>query len=64
VCRRCGDVTEQPAREEEAWLERIAASADFAPDPRQTELYGVRGNCRRTARRKADERSGDTGSPG
>jgi hypothetical protein len=53
----------QPAGDEEIWLERIAASADFAPDPRQTELYGVCNGCRRTARR-GDERSGDEGSPG
>jgi Fur family ferric uptake transcriptional regulator len=61
VCRSCGDVTEQPAGEEETWLERIAASADFVPDPRQTELYGVCGSCRRTARR-GGEHFGDAGS--
>ena len=48
VCRRCGDVLEQPADEAD-WLDRIAAAADFTPDLRQTELYGVCGTCRRTA---------------
>jgi Fur family ferric uptake transcriptional regulator len=59
VCRRCGDVAEQPA-DDELWLERIAAAADFCPDPRQTELYGVCGTCLRTARRP-DRHNRDVG---
>jgi Fur family ferric uptake transcriptional regulator len=49
VCRSCGDVTELPA-DDGGWLEDIAAAADFAPDPRPTELRGVCGTCRRAAR--------------
>jgi Fur family transcriptional regulator, ferric uptake regulator len=48
VCRRCGDVLEHPADEGSGWLDHIAAAADFVPDPRPTELYGVCGTCRRT----------------
>lgn len=65
VCRRCGDVAEQPASDDERWLEHIAAATDFCPDPRQTELYGVCGTCLRTARRPArrNRRAGETEPP-
>ncbi|MCO5968287.1 Fur family transcriptional regulator [Actinoallomurus soli] len=48
VCRRCGDVQEHPAADDGAWLDAIAAEADFEPDPRQAEVYGVCGSCLRT----------------
>lgn len=63
VCRRCGDVAEQPAGNDQLWLERIAAATGFCPDPRQAELYGVCGNCVRTAGRTG-RHTGEAGPPG
>lgn len=47
ICRRCGAVREYPADDDGAWLDRIAAEADFEPDPRKAELQGVCGSCLR-----------------
>ncbi|MFB9832940.1 Fur family transcriptional regulator [Actinoallomurus acaciae] len=54
VCRRCGTVREYPADDDGAWLDRIAAEADFEPDPRKAEVQGVCGSCLRADRNGTD----------
>ncbi|TMQ92908.1 transcriptional repressor [Actinomadura soli] len=46
VCRRCGDVQEHPAADS-GWLDGITATADFLPDPHETEVHGLCGRCLR-----------------
>lgn len=58
VCRRCGDVQEQPAADGGSWLNRITAETGFRPDPPQAEVHGVCEACRRTDGR--DDRPVDT----
>jgi Fur family transcriptional regulator, ferric uptake regulator len=53
VCRRCGAVAEHLA-DIGGWLEQIRAETGFDPDPRQAEVHGVCGGCRR-----ADKHDGD-----
>ncbi len=50
VCRRCGTVREYPAEDDGAWLDRIAAEADFESDLRKAEVHGVCGSCLRAER--------------
>jgi Fur family ferric uptake transcriptional regulator len=50
MCRRCGTVREYPAEDDGAWLDRIAAEADFEPDLRKAEVHGVCGSCLRAGR--------------
>ncbi|GAA4620180.1 hypothetical protein GCM10023196_003130 [Actinoallomurus vinaceus] len=48
-CRRHGgDVHEHPASDDGTWLSRIAAEADFEPDPLLAEVHGVCGRCLRS----------------
>jgi Fur family ferric uptake transcriptional regulator len=44
VCRRCGTVAEHTA-DLGGRLEQIRAEADFEPDSRHAEVYGVCGAC-------------------
>ncbi|MFI0405639.1 Fur family transcriptional regulator [Actinomadura sp. 3N508] len=47
VCRGCGDVQEHAAADDGGWLDGITATADFLPDPHETEVHGLCGRCLR-----------------
>lgn len=53
VARRCGTVREYPVEDDGAWLDRIAAEADFEPDLHKIEVQGVCGSCLRACREGA-----------
>jgi Fe2+ or Zn2+ uptake regulation protein len=46
-------VREYPVEDDGAWLDRIAAEADFEPDLHKVEVQGVCGSCLRAGREGA-----------